>query len=274
MDPQNHPVISYVLRLPGERAVIRYYDFFTDKVIAEYVSINGKTPDGVDARIKSKELRVQHGLKSVSDIFSNPGYVLGNYRIAAPKGLRTVMFKEVAAPDGGRLRRTSSDGDIYPLSSGFQKFDAQGQERFHVMLIKMTWDLQQWGSNPRNPFMDGRNYGYIHSRSIFPKLYDLRDGTYLLIGLDEPVLLRFRGALDSPCLERNAASYRTTPQTELLVVDAPWARDLFEEKLVQAEEDIREHKKKHQIGGTPRLERADAYVTTALRDLLKARKKN
>jgi hypothetical protein len=140
------------------------------------------------------------------------------------------------------------------------------------MLIKMTHDLQEWGSNSSNPFMDGRNYGYIHSRSIYPRIYDLQDGTYLLTSLDLPLLLRFRDALDSPCLKRNEFAYSLPPKTEFVVVDAPWAMDLFEESLIQAKEDIREHKMKYQIGGTPRLERADAYVTRALNDQLKAKK--
>ncbi|MCR4377167.1 MAG: hypothetical protein NUV50_03620 [Rhodospirillales bacterium] len=270
MDPKNHPIISYVLRLPGERAVIRYYDFFADQIIDEYESIKYKTPDGVDGRIRDKEIRDRHGLTDAHDVFYalNPKHDGGAYNVPSPLGAQTISYSEIPTSDGGRLRRTSSDGDIYPLSSGLQKFDAQGRELFHVMLIKMTRDRQEWGSNPENPFMDGRNYGYIHSRSIFPKIYDLQDGTYLLRGLDEPLLLRFRDALDSPCLERNAFSYSVSPKTEFLVVDAPWARNLFEKKLIQAKEDIREHKNKYQIGGTPRLERTDAYVTDVLKDLL------
>jgi hypothetical protein len=270
MDPKNHPIISYVLRLSDKRSIVRFYDFFADKVIDEYVSICesiGKchTPGQADSIDLERLIRDRHSLRIANTIFDfrAAGYKFDAYNELSPGGSRTISYQEIPVLDGGRLRRTISDDSLYPLSSGLQKFDSKGHELFHVMLVSVTDYKRRWHSNTNNPYWEGREQAFIHSGDIFPLVYDLQDGTYLLKGLEWPGLVRFRGALESPCIANSE---------KLLVVPAPMARNLYEEALIAAKE--RKEPRPAQYPHEYAVDFADAYVTEKFREMIKARTKD
>ena len=257
LDPQNHPIIVYVLRLPGDRAAVRYYDFFTDQVIGEYESHDDKTPDGADAYTREQEIKKRHNLREIKDFLYS--------RIDDEDYTRTI--KGGGHPDGGQLRRTHGSS-MYPIGVGLQKIDAQGLEVFDAMVILSTPGLQLVQNvHPENEFWQYTNFSLIHSRSIYPKVYDLLDGTYLLTGSTWPGLLRVRldDDLEAPCLGPVVNSVTGKLDSQLMVVDAAWARDLYEEAVVRADKQRQEHP---ELNLHPVVV-VDRYVTKALKNRLK-----
>jgi hypothetical protein len=110
--------------------------------------------------------------------------------------------------EDARLERTKPS--LTPnLQFGLRKTDAAGKELFHALIVYTTPTRKDvWVPRYHKAPVAFK----VRTRSLFPRVYDLRDGTYLLIGYREPVAIRYYGNLRSPFLDDS---------DEILMVDAP-----------------------------------------------------
>lgn len=247
LDAQNHPVVSYVLSLPEQRAAVRYYNFFTGEVVGEYV-VDKKIPEtGRKAYEDEKQIEKQLQLRKAENLLSRPHK---NLEI----GEHGALVKR------GYLHVSNEFGGMFPIDYGVEKVDADGRSIFDLMLIYTTEERRKV-KNPfrKNTFWEGTNYSFLHSTSILAHIYDLQDGTYFLTGAEWAGMVRFRGSLDSPCLKPPIPPSFGKPETGLIVIDAGWARELYQKSA----DWVREQRDKG-AEMSPRAEFIDRYFTKSL----------
>lgn len=110
---------------------------------------------------------------------------------------------------------------------GLRKTDSAGNELFNVSIFFSPKDDSKQRF-PRGPWLEeGPDAVFTRTRALFPnRVYDLKDGTYLLTASDEPVVIRYHGNLQSPFLDAN---------DELLVLDLAQAKPMIIELIERAE---------------------------------------
>jgi hypothetical protein len=181
---------------PTQSWVARLYDLGARRIIAETM-IPESDPEEV-RREKSRQWEA-----SVA-------------RLRADKALEVDLSSVNPAKlvsEHASLERT--DLDPWPhLHYGLRKADRTGNELFHVVILYTPRDNSK-RRFPRNDAEGGSPEIFVRARALFPIVYDLGDGTYVLTGMDEPLVIRYYGNLQSPFLDQS---------DEVLVMDV----DTFE----------------------------------------------
>jgi hypothetical protein len=180
----------------GEYYVGRVYDLGARHVITEIVSSYSAPREIENKRVRQWEASVA--------------------RLSAGKALEVdLSFVEPAklVSEHASLERT--DLDPWPhLHYGLRKTDHEGRELFHVAILYTPRDNSK-RRHPRNDAEGGSSEIFVRTRALFPIVHDLKDGTYVLTGMDEPLVIRYHGNFQSPFLDRS---------DEVLVMDV----DTFE----------------------------------------------
>lgn len=179
-----------------------------------------------------------------------------------PQGNKVLFDKMKLADDGHLLRTSSRDHGLFPISYGLRKVDANGRTEFDVMLMLSTrYRLKRRNPYPANEFWEGHKFSNLHNHAINPEVYELADGTFLLMSDQWPGVVRFDSTMKSPCLDQVALDPKTdTPVSKLLVVDGPWLRKTYKEALALGRKERGKSSKKHP------LYFADDYITRTLRN--------
>ncbi len=116
--------------------------------------------------------------------------------------------------------------DLWPhLNYGLHKIDSTGRELFNLIILYTPRDSSKKRLR-RNDAEGGPSEIFMRTRALFPIVYDLGDGTYMLTGMDESLVIRYYGNLQSPFLDES---------DEVLVVDVDTFEPIVEEVLAEME---------------------------------------
>lgn len=171
--------------------VARAYDLGARRIVAETAILIDDEPDGIkhDRRHQWNAL-------------------IENMRAEKAREYDLHVKPQRLQSEDAWLERTKPS--LMPnLQFGLRKTDAAGKELFHALIVYTTPTKKDaWVARYHKAPVVFK----VRTRSLFPRVYDLRDGTYLLIGYREPVVIRYYGNLQSPFLDTS---------DEILVVDVP-----------------------------------------------------
>jgi len=254
-DPQGDVQIIYFYSLPpinpknalDSISGTRVFSFFKNETIKEWTHPN------------SRELQKLY--KTGKKYFPIKDYVRDN----SLKKLRYLNFidyshKPPREPlnDGAWIERHLAGGSArcgQPFGSTIVKYDALGKELFNRAFVRLADGKVAFQSNSICEIMEGRDTVYLHSKNAGFHIYELQDGTYLLLMRTSEVI-RVNTDFQSPYLDNHP---------ELMWVDGPTVWRWYEEGKRKGLNNQRSYKK-----GTPFpywLEFIDSYVTKRLRAL-------
>jgi len=198
--------------LPTYSWIGRLYDLAARRVVAETV-IPYSEPEAV-GKEKSRQWEASVARRRAEKAFE--------YNLSSVEPAK-LLSEEAWLWETEGLRMSFS---VLYLDWTLRKTDQAGKEIFNVMILYTPQD------NSRRRFRRGpwREEGpeevFVRTRAFLPTVYDLKDGTYLLTGSEEPVVIRYYGNLQSPYLDAS---------DELLVLDLAQAEPMITETIERAE---------------------------------------
>jgi hypothetical protein len=185
----------------------RLYDLGEQRVIAEIVSPYSTPKEVEDVKVRQWEASVA-GLRTDKALELELSYVEPAKLVLEDSSLQMATL------------------NLWPhLNYSLRKADRTGKELFHVVILYTPRDNSK-RRLPRNDAEGGPSEIFVRTRALFPIVYDLGDGTYMLTGMDEPVVIRYYGNLQSPFLDQS---------DEVLVMDVDTFEAMTAELLAEME---------------------------------------
>lgn len=189
------------------RYIDRLYDFFAGKVIGEWIEGGPSTLPGYTDDFDYLE---KLGFKSLKNIIP-------------------VFKKSRPLPDGGRLD-ISVGGWVKYLRHGLRKTNSNGRNVFDWMIIHISERPRHIIGPKASDYYTNEKDDFVRTVGLFPRVFPLPDGTFLLTGLGHPLILRYRGNLDSPYI---------ADSTNVLLMDPKRAMKMHEQSYEEAGDRLR-----------------------------------
>ncbi len=215
LDAKGRILIPYAYLLAPDFRRSRYllYNFLTGKLVGDWEDGKGGNPPGY---------------KGVYDYLGKNGF-------RRLKQIVPTLKKSEPLPDGGRLERTSALWFDY-LTYGLRKTDAAGREVFNWMIVHVADTPRYIQGSPQNEFFSDDADDYVRTTAPFADVYLLADGTFLLTGMSQALVLRYRGNLESPYIQRSG---------KVLLMDPKRAIQMHERAMKQTERRLIKIRKRH-----------------------------
>jgi len=187
--PDGHILVgAWYRNRPGGEAGSRYlYDFFKGRVFKEWPAQKGPDSD-IDKMYRFIEANGYRRLENVVGYYSTD---------------------RIPIPNGGHFG--SADGDTI-FRSSLRRFKPDGSELYRWTIFYLFDHAYYSTGRAASDIFGGRRFAYFRASAIHPKLYPLRDGTFLLAGSRRSVFIRFKGDLSSPYIRRSGNVILINPE--------------------------------------------------------------
>ena len=169
----------------------------------------------------------------------------------------TQYGEKIGLPDGSHFSET--DGDAVYVT-GLRRFDASGRQLYHWVIFYISEQPYFSLGNKFSEFFNGRRYAHFRALDISPKLFPLRDGTFLLAGGTRPVFMRVRNDLSSPYIKRSG---------KISLIDPKLADKMFTESWFQAERILSRLRKQNPNQPWLAPEVTDEIMLSKLKNIIK-----
>jgi hypothetical protein len=169
----------------------------------------------------------------------------------------TQYGDRIRLPDGSHFSET--DGDAIYIT-GLRRFDASGRQLYHWVIFYISEQPYFSLGNEFSEFFNGRRYAHFRALDISPKLFPLRDGTFLLAGGTRPVFMRVRNNLSSPYIKRSG---------NIALIDPKITEQMFTESWFQAERILSRLRKQNPNQPWVAPEVTDEIMLSKLKNIIK-----